>query len=64
MDLIQDWLSQEEGNGWEGIVESLHRLRLVSEERHQLPPPWNGIPWPQGSVGMLSACLDRAMVVD
>ncbi|CCF48818.1 uncharacterized protein UHO2_06641 [Ustilago hordei] len=64
VDLIQDWLSQEEGNGWEGIVESLHRLRLVSEERHQLPPPWNGIPWPQGSVGMLSACLDRAMVVD
>ncbi len=80
VDLVQTWetLSQHskpasssegkkeavESGTMDAVMQSLHRLRLVSEERHQLPSPFNEQPWPVGSVNMLGAYLGEVVLVD
>lgn len=48
----------------DGIMRSLHRLRLISQERHQLPWPYNAQPWCVASVNTLAACLDGIVLRD
>lgn len=75
VDLMQRWITGEERKDKEeeekeeevamdAIVRSLHRTRLVSEERHQLPYPFNGQPWPVASVNTLAAHLEDVVLED
>lgn len=68
VDLIQSWNEQDsektEEEWMEKVLQSLHTLGLVSEERHQFPAPWNGQPWPQGCVNMLASMIGGVIVVD
>ncbi|EST06842.2 Mediator complex, subunit Med13 [Kalmanozyma brasiliensis GHG001] len=56
--------SRKEVEDMDSILRSLHRLRLISEERHHLPWPYNAQPWPVASVNTLASCLDGVMLID
>lgn len=78
VDLLQCWTQQPQGNEAElgkervkeddsvmdAILGSLHQLRLVSEERHQLPFPYNSQPWPVAAVNTLTTYLQGAVLAD
>ncbi|TKY87057.1 hypothetical protein EX895_003734 [Sporisorium graminicola] len=54
----------EQDDAMDAILRSLHRLRLLSEERHQLPWPYSAQPWSVASVNTLAACLDGVVLAD
>ncbi|CBQ71522.1 conserved hypothetical protein [Sporisorium reilianum SRZ2] len=58
----QDEAAQEEA--MDAILRSLHRLRLLSEERHQLAWPYTAQPWSVASVNTLAACLEGIVLDD
>ena len=77
VDLLQCWTQQPQGNeaelrkesieedsAMDAILGSLHKLRLVSEERHQLPFPYNSQPWPVAAVNTLTTYLQGAVLAD
>ncbi|SPO31379.1 uncharacterized protein UTRI_06509 [Ustilago trichophora] len=73
VDLLQSWphhtkegegKAESEKQAMDSILNSLHRLRLISEERHQLPPPFNAQPWPVAAVNTLASFLANVVVGD
>ncbi|CDU24394.1 uncharacterized protein SPSC_03765, partial [Sporisorium scitamineum] len=76
VDMLYRWsrsTAQQHGSGKEeadqveamdAILRSLHRLRLLSEERHQLPWPYTAQPWSVASVNTLAACLEGVVLGD
>ena len=54
----------EQEEAMDAMLRSLHRLRLISEERHQLAWPYSGQPWNVASVNTLAACLDGVALSD
>ncbi|SPO31778.1 uncharacterized protein UTRI_06509_B [Ustilago trichophora] len=76
VDLLQSWPeytkevevtkdeAKSEKKAMDAILQSLHRLRLISEERHQLPRPFNAQPWPVAAVNTLASFLADVVVGD
>lgn len=59
-----DGVGEEESEAMDAIVRSLHSLRLISEERHQLPWPYAAQPWSVASVNTLTAALGDVVLGD
>ncbi len=55
---------EERDETMNAVLRSLHRLRLISEERHELPWPWSAQPWSVASVNTLASCLEGVVLVD
>ncbi|SPO48798.1 uncharacterized protein PSANT_06489 [Moesziomyces antarcticus] len=63
VDVLQTWRVEEKEEVMQDVLECLHALRLVAEERHQIAAP-HGQPWGIAAVNMLAQLIGRAVVVD
>ncbi|GAC77125.1 hypothetical protein PANT_24d00051 [Moesziomyces antarcticus T-34] len=61
VDVLQTWREKEAVMA--DVLASLHALRLVAEQRHQITAP-PGLPWGIAAVNMLAQLIGRAVVVD
>ncbi|GAC95127.1 hypothetical protein PHSY_002702 [Pseudozyma hubeiensis SY62] len=62
--VAEDAAASANNEAMDAILRSLHRLRLISQERHQLPWPYSAQPWPVASVNALAACLEGVVLRD
>ncbi|KAJ9476124.1 Mediator of RNA polymerase II transcription subunit 13 [Pseudozyma hubeiensis] len=60
----EDAAESANSEAMDAILRSLHRLRLISQERHQLPWPYSAQPWPVASVNALAACVEGVVLRD